>query len=167
MNFFLLAQHILEITLSLKNFSSSFNAYFFGFFFLKAPQKDFFIYLLINFTRLQEFFSILFNTAKIYRAFSSGFLLKIFLILEKKQRRNIKKHKPVLVFLKKFFLSVFSAGAEFWFLNFKKKYLSVIFAVLSWTAASGLVWIFKKSFGKYTFRRMKAIKKRIRRAFEK
>jgi hypothetical protein len=30
-----------------------------------------------------------------------------------------------------------------------------------------LVWIFKKSFGKYTFRRMKAIKKRIRRAFEK
>jgi len=108
-----LADFVLLVGLAFSNFFNNFNAYFFNFFFFKPRKEVFYYYLLVNFSRLQEFFSILLYTTKLQKAFSSGFLLKVFAIFEKKQRRNVKKHKPILTFFKKFFFKIFFAGVEF------------------------------------------------------
>lgn len=87
----------------------------------------FYTYFILNFTRLQEFFSLVFFTFKLFKAFSSGFLLRLFSILEKKNRRVVKKHVSILIFLKIFFFKVLKKGSEVWFINFKKKYIPIIY----------------------------------------
>ena len=121
------------------------------------------MYLILKFSRLQEFFSFVFFNFKLFKAFSSGFLLRVFSIFSKRVRRNVKKHLPLLVFLKKFFLKKLLNGAQLWFFGFKKKYLSIIFELGTWAFVDAAVWVLKKSFGFYKFRRVKAIKKRIRK----
>ena len=93
---------------------------------LKFPVLQPFLYLILNFSRLQEFFSFVSMGFKLQRAFSSGFLLKVFSIFAKKTRRNVKKHLPVLIFLKKFFLKRLLNGTQLFFYSFKKKYLPVV-----------------------------------------
>jgi hypothetical protein len=145
-------------------FFSYFELYLFNKLFLfKVGSIKPFMYLIVNFSRLQEFFSFVYINFKLYKAFSSGFLLKVFLVSAKKMRRLIKKHLPVLMFLKKFFLKKLAGGAELWFYGFKKKFLPVISELGAWSFVDSAIWILRKSFGVYRFRRVKAIKKRIRK----
>lgn len=132
---------------------------------LSTPQPQPFVYLFVNFLRLQEFFSFVFANFLLCKAFSAGFLLKLFSNFFKKTRRAVMKHRPLFFFLKKFFLQKLSAGAELWFIGFKKKYFNVIFELHSWGFVSSTVWVLKKNFGAYKFRRVKAIKKRLRKSF--
>jgi len=134
---------------------------------LKFPVLQPFLYLILNFSRLQEFFSFVSMGFKLQRAFSSGFLLKVFSIFAKKTRRNVKKHLPVLIFLKKFFLKRLLNGTQLFFYSFKKKYLPVVSELSSWGAVDSAIWILRKSFGVYKFRRVKAIKKRVRKFLKK
>jgi len=153
---------------SLVNFFNCIKIYALtNFFYYKFQQYWFAIYFIVNFIRLQEFFSFIFFTFKLFKSFSSGFLLKIFSILKKKNRRLVKKHLPILIFLKKFLLNNLKQGTSIWFYGFKKKYLPLIHILLSWSINQETTWIFKKSFNTYQFRRVKAIKKRIRNSLKK
>lgn len=137
------------------------------FYIYKTSFLNFFFYFILNFVRLQEFFSFVFSNFVLFRAFSAGFLLKIFSIFLKKSRRNIQKHRPVLLFLKKFFLQKLGANSEVWLYGFKKKYLPVVFEVSTWGTIKEFVWCLRKSTGAYRFRRVVAIKKRIRKNINK
>lgn len=128
--FYILPEVLGFVFITISKFLLFFNyleLYLFSRLFLfKAGSIKPFMYLIVNFSRLQEFFSFVFINFKLYKAFSSGFLLKVFSVAFKKTRRLVKKHLPVLLFLKKFFLKVLLSGAELWFYGFKKKFLPVI-----------------------------------------
>lgn len=97
------------------------------FFFFKFLKLKNFMFFILNFTRLQSFYSFIFSNFFLCKAFSSGVLLKYFFLINKKIRRSVQKHKPVFNFLKKFFFFKLSLGCEFLIYGFKKKFLPILF----------------------------------------
>lgn len=130
---------------------------------IKLVKLNFFFYFIMNFSRLQEFFSFVYTNFILFKSFSAGLLLKFFSAFVKKNRRNVQKHRAAIFFLKNFFLRNLRAGAEAWLYGFKKKYLPVVLEVASWGVVQEFVWCLRKSTGAFRFRRVIAIKKRIRK----
>jgi len=122
-----------------------------------------FLYFIVNFSRLQSFYSFTFSNFLLFKAFSTGVLLKYFFLTMKKIRRLVQKQRPIFNFLKKFFFLRLARGCELWVYGFKKKFLPILFELSRWGFTNNFVWVLKKSFGIYQYRRVVAIKKRIRK----
>lgn len=134
-----------------------------NFLLLRLLKLRVFLYFIVNFSRLQSFYSFTFSNFLLLKAFSTGVLLKYFFLTIKKMRRLVQKQRPIFNFLKKFFFSRLARGCELWVYGFKKKYLPILFEFSRWGFTNDFVWVLKKSFGVYQYRRVVAIKKRIRK----
>ena len=131
---------------------------------LKASNTNF---LLINFTRNQPFFSVLNNFFAPTLSLSGRRIFCLLGFFSKAYKRDAKRYHVLSYFFKFYLLNFLDFATLIFFNGFKKKYFNLLKMMLSilYLAFPSNFYLFNlaPSMNKYTFKKVKAIKKRIRK----
>lgn len=125
----------------------------------------------INLTKQQPFFSILTPGTHTHKSYSTGVLLRLYLITAKKRRRSVGGYPLLLKFFNTYFVNVFkSCYFVVAVTGYKKRYQRFITQhVIPFAKANqgDIIFLTKTMTGNFLFRRVKAIKKRLRKKLNK
>lgn len=128
----------------------------------KAPY-----YFQVNLTKLQPFYTTLVGPRRVQHTFSTGCILRLYRITAKRDRRKVEKAPLSLRFFKRFFKAALRrARATAVCLGYRRRYAFFLASALLPFArryTSSLVFAPNALTGAFSFRRVKAIKKRIRK----
>lgn len=122
-------------------------------------------YFKVSLKRRQLFFCLLNPDLKLFKFFSSGYLMKFFKKKKKKDKYSFKTQASLLFFFKKYFNFFFKKKLIMIFSTYKRRHLKILIEIFT---------LFKKNFNNiyflpkenkftYKFRRVKAVKRKIRR----
>lgn len=124
-------------------------------------------YFHINLAKLQPFYTTLAGARKVQYTFSTGCILRLYRVTAKRDRRKVEKGPLSLRFFKRFFRSTLQkARTTAVCLGYRRRYAFFLASALLPFArryASTLVFAPQALTGAFSFRRVKAIKKRIRK----
>ena len=124
-------------------------------------------YFQVNLTKLQPFYTTLIGARRVQHTFSTGCILRLYRITLKRDRRKVEKAPLSLRFFKRFFKGALRRSRTTAVcLGYRRRYAFFLASALVPFArryASSLVFAPQALTGKFSFRRVKAIKKRIRK----
>lgn len=124
-------------------------------------------YFQVNLAKLQPFYTTLAGTRKAHKTFSAGCILRLYRITTKRDRRKVEKAPFSLRFFRRFFRRYFRrAQTTAVCLGYRRRYaffLATAFIPFVKRYARSLVFAPQALTGAFSFRRIKAIKKRIRK----
>lgn len=124
-------------------------------------------YFQVNLTKLQPFYTTLAGARRVQHTFSTGCILRLYRITLKRDRRKVEKAPLSLRFFKRFFKGALRRSRTTAVcLGYRRRYaffLSSALVPFARRYASSLVFAPQTLTGMFSFRRVKAIKKRIRK----
>lgn len=121
---------------------------------------------LINLKKYQAFFAFLNYKLECLHTYSTGFILYLLEIKKKNTKRKKKSIIYLMLFLKKYFNEFFKVGANMYILTYKFKFFKLIenlIKSLSCNFPLNFLLITRQKLNLYSFKRIKAIKKRLRK----
>lgn len=124
-------------------------------------------YFQVNLAKLQPFYTTLAGARRVQHTFSTGCILRLYRITSKRDRRKVEKAPLSLRFFKRFFKGALRRSRTTAVcLGYRRRYAFFLASALLPFArryASSLVFAPQALTGSFSFRRVKAIKKRIRK----
>lgn len=121
----------------------------------------------LNLTKLQPHFSLLGLDQKVLKTYSFGSILRLYLLKTKRLRRDTKRISVGLNFFTKYYNQKFNKAQTYIVIKgYKKRYeffLKTQLSEFAKTHGTSVVFLLKYLTGFFLFRRVKAIKKRIRK----
>ena len=124
-------------------------------------------YFQVNLTKLQPFYTTLAGSRRVRHTFSTGCILRLYRITLKRDRRKVEKAPLSLRFFKRFFKKLLlRTRTTAVCVGYRRRYAFFLASALIPFArlyASSLVFAPQALTGAFSFRRVKAIKKRIRK----
>lgn len=124
-------------------------------------------YFQINLAKLQPFYTTLVGARRVQHTFSTGCILRLYRVTAKRDRRKVEKAPLSLRFFKRFFKqSLRRARTTAVCLGYRRRYAFFLSSALLPFArryAHSLVFAPQTLTNAFSFRRVKAIKKRIRK----
>ena len=121
---------------------------------------------LINLKKYQAFFAFLNYNLECLHTYSTGFILYLLEIKKKNTKRKKKSIVYLMLFLKKYFNEFFKVGANMYILTYKFKFFKLIENLIKSLASNfplNFLLITRQKLNLYTFKGIKAIKKRLRK----
>lgn len=122
-------------------------------------------YFRISLKRRQIFFCLLLPNFKLFKSFSCGFLMKFFKKKNKKDKYSLKNQASFLFFFKKYFNFFLRKKITMLIVSYKHKHKKAIVEALN-LFHNNLVNVYflpRINNFEYTFKRVRAIKRKIRR----
>lgn len=124
-------------------------------------------YFQANLAKLQPFYTTLVGSRRVQSTFSTGCILRLYRITSKRDRRKVDKAPLSLRFFKRFFKGALRRSRTTMVcLGYRRRYAFFLATALLPFArryANSLVFAPRALTGAFSFRRVKAIKKRIRK----
>ena len=124
-------------------------------------------YFQVNLTKLQPFYTTLAGSRRVRHTFSTGGILRLYRITLKRDRRKVEKAPLSLRFFKRFFKRLLRrTRTTAVYVGYRRRYAFFLASALIPFArryATSLVFAPRSLTGDFSFRRVKAIKKRIRK----
>lgn len=124
-------------------------------------------YFQVNLAKLQPFYTTLVGARKVHQTFSTGCILRLYRVTAKRDRRKVEKGPLALRFFKRFFRQhLRRTETTAVCLGYRRRYaffLSTALLPFMRRHARSLAFTPQTLTGAFSFRRVKAIKKRIRK----
>lgn len=124
-------------------------------------------YFQVNLAKMQPLYTTLIGARRVHKTFSTGCILHLHRISSKRDRRNMARGQMILRFFQRFFSRYFRCSRTTAVcLGYRRRYsFFLASALLPFIRryASNLVFAPQALTGAFAFRRVKAIKKRIRK----
>lgn len=124
-------------------------------------------YLQVNLSKLQPFYTTLSEGRRVHRTFSTGCILRLYRVVAKRDRRKTEKGPLSIRFFKRFFMrNLTRSSTTAVCIGYRRRYSFFLTSALLpffRQFALSLVFTPQTLTGAFSFRRIKAIKKRIRK----